>query len=68
MKFEYNKQYIDAILIALAVIFPIILIGEPFADDFFRMTGERDFSRDGRYIVNYLLKILSQDSFLFNPY
>ena len=66
MKLQWNKQYNDAVLIALAVIFPIVLIGEPFADDFNRMTGVRDYSLDGRYLTNIIFRFLSQDSFLFN--
>ncbi|MBP3221028.1 MAG: glucosyltransferase domain-containing protein [Neisseriaceae bacterium] len=66
MKLQWNKQYNDAVLIALVVIFPIVLIGEPFADDFNRMAGVRDYSLDGRYLTNVVFRFLSQDNFLFN--
>lgn len=66
MKFQWNKQYTDAVLIALAVIFPIILSGIPIGDDYLRLYHGNDFSTTGRWFSSWLFQILVADKFLFN--
>ena len=66
MKFQWNKQYTDAVLIALTVIFPIILSNNPIGDDYVRLYNGIDYSGGGRWFASWLLQILSADKFIFN--
>ena len=76
MKFQWNKQYTDAVLIALSVIFPIVLMGEPFGDDFYRLRDGETYLFDkgtvtswrygGRPLVVWLFQLLSGGEFIFN--
>ncbi|MBQ9725564.1 MAG: hypothetical protein IJV56_09555 [Neisseriaceae bacterium] len=76
MKFQWNKQYTDAIIIALFIAFPIILAGEPFGDDFYRLRDGETYQFDkgtvtswrycGRPLVLWLFQLLSGEEFVFN--
>ena len=66
MKFQWNTQYTDAVLIALAVIFPIILSNNPIGDDYLRLYNGNDFSSTGRWFASWLFQVLAADKFLFN--
>ncbi|MBQ9183949.1 MAG: glucosyltransferase domain-containing protein [Neisseriaceae bacterium] len=76
MKFQWNKQYTDAIIIALFIAFPIILAGEPFGDDFYRLRDGETYQFDkgtvtswrygGRPLVVWLFQLLSGGQFVFN--
>ena len=64
MKSKWNNQYRDAVLIALAFTFPIVLSGTPIGDDYVRLYNGSDFySRLG---ATWVFQILSSDKFLFN--
>ena len=66
MKFQWNKQYTDAVIIALAVIFPIVLSGVPIGDDYVRLYNGTDFNGSGRWFATWLFQVLSNDKFIFN--
>ena len=66
MKFQWNKQYTDAVVIALVIIFPIVLAGVPIGDDYVRLYNGIDFNGSGRWFATWLFQVLSNDKFIFN--
>lgn len=78
MFLKFNKQYNDAIIVALLVALPIILAGEPFGDDFYRLRDGETYLFDkgtvtswrycGRPLVLWLFQLLSGSQFVFNLY
>ncbi len=76
MTLKWNKQYTDAVLVALLVILPIVLAGEPFGDDYYRLRDGETFEYYkgivgslrycGRYFALWILQLLAGDKFTFN--
>ena len=78
MLLKFNKQYTDSVIIALLVAMPIILAGEPFGDDFYRLRDGETYLFDkgtvtswrycGRPFVLWLFQLLSGGQFVFSLY